>query len=388
MRTLIYIIIPLFCLVSCQENKKENFEQEEEQHAEELTQIHISAFQAEALEIQTDTLKKRNLGASIAVNGELKVPPQNQAIITSVFGANISEIKVGEGEKINKNQVLAYLSHPDLINLQIEYSQMKNELSYLKREFKRQEKLYKEGVASGMIFQEAEKKYSSARQQTKGLEAKLHLLNLNPKAIENGEIYQQIPVVSPIDGFMQQINVRTGQFVEPQTAIFELVNPKDIYAELKVYEKEASQISAGQEVKLKILSSIDEEINAVVYSVGKAFNSDSKAIKVLAKLENQDQKLFPGTFVKAKIKKDKNSVIALPESAIVDVEDKNYAFIGIKNQAGDWEFSAEEVKINQSDEGWIPVTFFREIPKNTLFAYNHAYYLLAEAQKGLGGHDH
>src|SRR5699024_1075492 len=186
----------------------------------------------------------------------------------------------------------------------------------------------------------------------------------------------------------QQINVRTGQFVEPQTAIFELVNPKDIYAELKVYEKEASQISAGQEVKLKILSSIDEEINAVVYSVGKAFNSDSKAIKVLAKLENQDQKLFPGTFVKAKIKKDKNSVIALPESAIVDVEDKNYAFIGIKNQAGDWEFSAEEVKINQSDEGWIPVTFFREIPKNTLFAYNHAYYLLAEAQKGLGGHDH
>src|SRR5699024_1056224 len=212
MRTLIYIIIPLFCLVSCQENKKENFEQEEEQHAEELTQIHIYAFQSEALEIKTDTIKKRNLGASIAVNGELKVPPQNQAIITSVFGANISEIKVGEGEKINKNQVLAYLSHPDLINLQIEYSQMKNELSYLKREFKRQEKLYKEGVASGMIFQEAEKKYSSARQQTKGLEAKLHLLNLNPKAIENGEIYQQIPVVSPIDGFMQQINVRTGQF--------------------------------------------------------------------------------------------------------------------------------------------------------------------------------
>src|SRR5699024_8559207 len=268
-----------------------------------------------------------------------------------------------------------YLSHPDLINLQIEYSQMKNELSYLKREFKRQEKLYKEGVASGMIFQEAEKKYSSARQQTKGLEAKLRLLNLNPKSIENGEIYQQIPVVSPIDGFMQQINIRTGQFVEPQTAMFELVNPKDIYAELKVYEKEACQISPGQEVKLKMLSAVDKEINAVVYSVGRAFNSDSKAISVLAKLENQDQKLFPGTFLKAKIKKEKNSVIALPESAIVEVEDKNYAFIGIKNQTGDWEFSAEEVKINQSDEGWVPITFFREIPKNTLFAYNNAYYL-------------
>ncbi len=388
MKSLIYIIIPLFLLVSCQENKAENEHHEEENHTEVLENIHISAVQAAALAIKTDTLKQRNLGAAVEVNGTLKVPPQNQAIITSILGANIRKITVGEGEEVKENQVLAYLSHPDLISLQTEYSKVKNELNYLEKEFNRQKKLYEEGVAAGMIFQQAKEKYTSAKEQSKGLEAKLRLLNLNPKSIANGKIHEEIPVVSPINGFIQEINIRTGQFIEPQTAMFELINPKDIYAELKVYEKEAAQISAGQEVSLKLLSAAEQEVEAVVYAVGKAFNSTSKTIQVLAKIENTDFNLFPGTFVKAKIRKEKKPVIALPESAIVEVEDKNYAFIGVENPQGDWEFSAEEVKINPTDEDWVSIQFLREIPKNTLFAYNNAYYLLAEAQKGLGGHDH
>lgn len=387
MKYLIYLLIPLLSLTACEKNTKTADDHHEGENEGSLEHIHITARQAAALKFEMDTLKHRNMGNSVEANGQLKVPPKNEAVITSMLGANVKAIEVREGSAVKKGQVLAYLSHPDLINLQADYRKAYDEMNYLEKEYVRQKKLYEEGVAAGMIFQQAEKNFSSTREYAKGLEAQLRLLNLNPGLIQNGRIFEQIPVLSPINGFVQEINVRTGQFVEPQAVMFEVVNPEEIYADLRVYEKDAGLIEEGQTVNLHLPSS-QQDMLAKVFSVGKSFEAQSRAIHVLAEIENRDQKLFPGTFIKARIRSDQKQSLAFPEAAIVEVEDKMYVFIGQQEDQGDWEFSAEEVKIEGTEDGWHAVQFLREIPENTLFAYNNAYYLLAEAQKGLGGHDH
>src|SRR5699024_8036520 len=115
-------------------------------------------------------------------------------------------------------------------------------------------------------------------------------------------------------------------------------------------------ISEGQVVNLNI-SSKDEDVLAKVYSVGKSFESQSRAIHVLAEIENKDLQFFPGTYVKARIRSERNSVLAFPEEAIVEVEDRSYVFIGISEENGDWEFSAEEIKIQGMEDRWVSIQF-------------------------------
>ena len=114
----LFITACLF-IVSCGNsvNKEEGKELEEE-HAEE---VHFSKQQFQSLGMKVDTLPLRNISSYVDANGQLEVPPQNEAAVTAIIGANIISIKVIEGDKIKKGQVLAYLNHPDLIKLQTDY---------------------------------------------------------------------------------------------------------------------------------------------------------------------------------------------------------------------------------------------------------------------------
>jgi cobalt-zinc-cadmium efflux system membrane fusion protein len=109
--------------------------------------------------MRVDTLKLRNMGEYVEANGELEVPPQNEATVTAIIGANVQSIKVIEGDKIKKGQVLAYLSHPDIIDVQTEYSSNWNQLQFLTSDYERQKKLYDENVGSGKEFQRIKSEY-------------------------------------------------------------------------------------------------------------------------------------------------------------------------------------------------------------------------------------
>lgn len=386
MKSLIYILMGCLLLIGCKNPSSADDHHDDHDDELSLEHIHITARQSNALQLKTDVLKKRNIGESVSASGQLKVPPQNEAVITSIYGANIKQILVNQGQAVKKGEVLAYLAHPDLIGLQTEYLKVQNELGFLLSNYERQKRLYEEGVAAGRVYQQANMDYQQAKERAKGLEAQLRLLNISLSGVKSGRIYEQVPVLSAIDGFVQQVNIRTGQFVEPQTTLFELVNPSGIYAELKVYERDAGFIKEGQEVNFETLNSGTTELSGEVSSVGKAFGNEAKAISVIVKL-NDSEALIPGTYVKARIRGEKLMRYALPEEALIEVEGKTYVFVGAK-KGDDWDFSAVEVKTGKPENGWVAIDVLDEVSEGSLFAYNNAYYILAEAQKGLGGYDH
>ena len=85
-------------------------EEHGDDHEEE---VHFSEQQYASLNMKIDSLRYRNINSYVQANGQLEVPPQNEAIVTAVIGSNVKSIKVIEGDKVKKGQVLAYLSHPD-----------------------------------------------------------------------------------------------------------------------------------------------------------------------------------------------------------------------------------------------------------------------------------
>ena len=365
-----------------------NDHEEEEGHGD---KVHLTEQQFQSLEMKVDTIPLRNLSSYVEANGELEVPPQNEATVTAILGANVTLIKVIEGDKVQKGQVLAYISHPNLIQLQTDYVNAWNQFQYLEKEYQRQRKLYEENVGSGKDFQKVEAEYKSMNGTVKGLEAQLRLVGLNTAKIQTGIIYEQVPVISPIEGFIRLVEVKTGQYVQPQTEMFEVVNIDHIHADLMVFEKDMNKVKKGQKVKFKVESSPDKELEAEIYSVGKAFEKDPKAIHLHAEIENKEGLLIPGMYVRGRILVDSVIGYALPREGVVREGEKFYIFTAEQEEKEgeiEWEFEPIEVVVGDEDDGWVEVKPLEPLNKNTIVALNNAYYILAEMKKGEAEHEH
>ena len=161
-----------------------------EGHGEEgMGEVHLSNLKFKSLGMKVDTMPTRPISGVVEANGQLEVPPQHEATVTAIVGGNTTSIKVIEGDKVNKGQVLAYLSHPILTEIQTKYITAYNRSEYLEQEYHRQKKLYEEGVGSGKTFQETKSDYQSMKGEVKGYEAQLRQLNLKVEKIRNGDVY-------------------------------------------------------------------------------------------------------------------------------------------------------------------------------------------------------
>ncbi len=396
-----YIILALltvsFLVVACgnKESHKEgdghshNEEQKTEEnddHSED-EEVMLSQQQFEALKMKIDTIASRNMSGYVEANGTLEVPPQNEAAITSVIGANVVSIEVIEGDKVNKGQVVAYLSHPNIIQMQTNYLNAYSDSNFLKKNYVRQQKLYDAGVGSGANYQKAEAEYIASKAMVNGLEAQLKLLNINTSSVRNGTIAQSISLRSPIEGYVQKVEVKTGQYVEPQTELFEIVNTHHVHADLMVFEKDVYKVQKGQKVNFTVQSIPDTELTAEIYSVSKTFEDNPKAVHLHAEIENKKGNLIPGMYIQGKIQTENTQTMALPESAIVKEGDKFFVFSAEKEN-DDWSFKPVEVLLGAKDGNWIAIQFSEDIKPNTNFAYNNAYYLIAEMKKGEAEHEH
>lgn len=387
-----FIFLLSICLwvISCGNTKKN---QEVDIHAPEgenhdrTEEVMLTAHQFEALNMKIGTLANRSMSGYVEANGQLEVPPQNEAAITSVMGSNVVSIQVIEGDKVHKGQIVAYLSHPDIIQIQTDYLKAHSNNDYLKKDYERQKKLYDSDVGSGMSYQKAEAEYNASKALVKGMEAQLKLLQLNHNGIRKGTIYQKIALRSPIEGHVQKVKVKTGQYVAPETELFEIVNTHHVHADLMVFEKDVNKVKEGQTVRFLVQSLSDQEFIAKIYSVGKTFEDSPKAIHIHADIENKKGDLIPGMYIHGKIMVNNTKIQALPESAIVKDGDKFFVF-SVGKEKEDWSFRPVEVFKGIGDEGWISLTFPKKIPSGTQFAQNNAYYLLAEMKKGEAGHSH
>ena len=132
------------------EHKEGEEGHEDEGHEEEgMAELHLSDLKFKSLGIKIDALPTRALSDVVEANGQLEVPPQHEATVTAILGANVTSIKVIEGDKVRKGQILAYLAHPNLSSIQSNYVRAYSQLQYLEKEHARQKKLYEENVGSG-----------------------------------------------------------------------------------------------------------------------------------------------------------------------------------------------------------------------------------------------
>lgn len=413
-----FLILILFFLLGCdskpadnqaldedrnQVSQKENTHKKDDGHDhggqdkhdhgehEATNEVHLSASKFANLGIKVDTLPERSLSGNVKVNGRLALFPQHRATVTAILGANVTAINVIEGERVKKGQVLAYLSHPNLTNLQAAYIRAYNQKQFLVKEYEREEQLYEAGVGSGKAYQQAQANFLAMKGEVAGFEAQLIQLNIDARKTRTGKILQNVPVVSPIDGYIEKVLIQTGQFIDPNATLFMIINLDHIHADLMVFEKNVYQVKEGQKVSFRIESIPGKTLSARIFAVGKNFEQTPRAVHVHAEIEQKENFLIPGMYIYGEIHTGSSFVNALPEDAIIMEEGKSFIFMAKshhENGEAEWIFKPVEVRTGISNDGWMEINLLEPLPDGAKVAWNNAYYLIAEMKKSGTSHEH
>ena len=256
-------------------------------------------------------VKRIDLPVTIVVSQE--VVAKRKVEIASPISGKITEIKVVEGDKVKKDQVLVVFD--------------KRELQY---RVDQAEGAYEAAVAERDKVKEAkdnnqatEEDLKAAEGQVKQAKAALDLAKLNLEMAE---------VKSPIDGIVSQVNVESGLIVSMGTPLLTIVDPSSYVVQAQVDETDIGRVKKGAEVKVTLDAFPKKTFFGKVKKVGVSYLRTETAGRVFPVeidiTEIDLDSLREGMSGDAEITVDKlEDVLVVPPSAVFETDSSTYVFV-------------------------------------------------------------
>ncbi len=411
------VVIIAFISISCSSEQKVETREDGHKDSGNENVVLLNQRQREALKLILGTFQMRNLTTVVKTNGQLKVPPSSRADVTTVIGGNVKEIKVFHGDKVKKGQLLAVLEHPDYITLQEEFAELSNRLEFLEKEYQRQKELFENNVGAGKDYQQVKADFNTAKAKYAGLKLRLEFLNISPDDVISGKITKSIDILSPINGYINDIFIQVGTYIDAKNKLFSISDNSKIHADFMVYEKDIHLLKIGQKIDFIVANRPGEELSATIFAIGNEFETNTRSVHIHAKLTNNPGNLIPGMYISGHIHTNKHFTRTLPNDAVVKEGTKSFIFVvdnealenaghnehgmeegghkensgdehGAKADDNDMAFKMVEVITGEKDEGYTEIKLLDSLPDNTQIVFNAAYYLLADMNKGETEHEH
>lgn len=328
------------------------------------------------------------------VNGVLDVPPQQLVSISVPLGGFIKNTSLLQGSKVRKGQIIATVENLDFIQIQQDYLEAKGQLELTKLDYERQQRLAKENVNSQKTLQQSKTNLSTWQAKYSGLREKLKVINLNIESIENGNVTSFINLYSPINGYVTEVNVNVGKFVNPSDVLFEIVDTEHLHAELIVFEKDVRKIKIGQKVRFTLANETKERM-ATVYLIGREIRED-RTVRIHCHIDSEDTELLPGMYLSALVETGGALVPALPNESILSYQGKKFIFVAqnevedttLKNE-GDQHFAMVEIQASNSELGYTEISLPDSLSKSRI-VFKGGYAILSKMKnrEEEGGHAH
>jgi membrane fusion protein, heavy metal efflux system len=466
------VILLSMLLTACQ-NKKESesksntskqTETKPEEHHEEApaTIASLTAEQIKTVGIAYGTVEMKELTATIKANGNLKVPNNSKGNATSLYGGVIKSLNVQIGSYVRKGQPIATLANNEVLSLQQEYIELINsggsanssatynnaqyanlnlekqailpQIEYAQKEMNRQQELY-EGNAGARknlelaqsnlkalreklnvlneqlsIYKRTTSNVSSAR--LSGIKIQLQNMGINPNAISANSLQSTFNVYSPISGTVSNVFAKIGSYVDVSSPVAEVVDNGSLHLDLNVFEKDLPMLKVGQVIHFTLTNNPATEYDAMVFSIGTAFENESKTIPVHCNVKGNKTGLIDGMNITGIVSLNNVTTPAVPTDAIVEADGKFYIFVITNKEpeehheegeeghdhkeaekgkeiepANTTNFEKIEVVKGVTNMGYTAVTFLTDIPKDAKIVVKGAFFVNAKLSN-TGGHEH
>ena len=199
------------------------------------------------------------------------------------------------------------------------------DLADAEQKYKRAKTLYEQGLVPKQNYDEAESRYNASRaaydlsvQAVENLRAQL-VQSRASAALAQKKLGDSV-IRAPFAGQVKERTVTQGQYLKVQTPVMVIVDIDPLRVRLKVPEKMAAWAKSGQEVSVNVEAFPGRTFTGKISRINPSVDQQTRTFEVEALIENHDNSLKPGFFVKATIPSDKvDNALFLPQDALLYV---------------------------------------------------------------------
>lgn len=373
-------ILSLLILGSCTAQEGEVISNEAEiQQTVSPQLVELTNTQMEKIGLQLGRIDSQALKNSRMFNGYVAAHPSYKADITSLINGRVVDIRILPGQKVSKGNILMSVENADIVEWQREYITHLNEFRFTEKEYQRQKELYEDSVTAARDFQQIESEYNVLVGDIKSLKTKLEMIGLSPTQVSSGNISQKIPIRSPIDGYVDDLNVNSGAFIQNFESLTTIIDPDHLHIEIRVFEQDLSYIKEGGQI---IFGPPDGtwQNKAEIFSIGRIVNPETRTVLVHADIIGPHN-LSEGMYVQAKAVLDQDLSACLPAEAIV--ADQGLSYIFVKDQPTDHglQFKKVPVLTGVSEMGYTAIEPIEPVQQDAAIVVKGAFYILAQSKQ-------
>ena len=243
-----------------------------------------------------------NVANSPTFNGVIMVSPQQNATVSLTMGGKVHSLKVMPGQAVARGQVIASIDNPEYIDLQQTYLDASAQTEYLEKEYKRQSDLSANDASSQKKMQQSKAEYLSMHSRLSAAASRLKTLGVNPASVKLNGIQPYLLVKAPINGFVTNLNVNLGKYLDAGEPICDVINKSQPLIQLTVYERELNLMRVGRPVEFRVNGMGKKTFNAQIVSIDQSVDAKDYSIKVYAKVMASNSDFRPGMYIRAKLK--------------------------------------------------------------------------------------
>jgi len=290
-------------------------------------------------EFSTGYPVREPFGQVIKTTAQIQSAQGDEALVTAKTGGVISLPGNGltEGINVSNGQALMTIKGSGLAenNSAVRFAEAQNNFEKASADYERARLLAEDKIVSEKQLLETKTLYENARSVYE---------NLKQNFSAAGQT-----VFSPMSGFIKQLFVRNGQYVEAGQPLTVISQNKSLLLRAEVQQKYARDLLSIATANIRTTEDDKtytlEELNGIVISVGKTTTTDNFLIPVTLQINNIGN-FVPGGFVELYLKTVSNSkALTIPVSAVIEEQGNFFVFVQVTPEL----FEKREIKTGATD---------------------------------------
>ncbi len=319
MKKLVYITV-ILALAACNNKPKDkaaelvDLKKQEAELSAKITKLQSEIGKTDSVkstDVSAFTVKATKFTNYVNIQG--RIDAQENVTAYPQASAVITAINVKVGDHVSKGQTLVQLDN-SVLRQNIEQAQAQASLAQTL--FQRQKNLWDQKIGTEVQFLQAQTNVQTTEKQVASLR-------------QQADMYR---IVSPINGTIDQMDLKLGQIATPGAAGIRVVNADILKVKADVPESYSGSIHQGDNVKI-LVPDANDSVTAKVTFAAKVIDPASRSFAIEIKLPS-GSKCRPNMTAVLQIANYNNSnAIVVPAKAVQKSENGDYVFINVNGFA-------------------------------------------------------
>jgi cobalt-zinc-cadmium efflux system membrane fusion protein len=347
----------LLCVLNCAREEPVQPRASQPERARVPSAITLSDEAIQNSEIRTARVDRTAMAPRLAAMATLEADPQHIARIGAHVTGRIASIDVKLGDRVKAGQALMQIDTVETHLVSSEYLTAAARAREAKDALERQRQLVNERIGAMQDLRRAEANAEATTAALNEAEEHLHFLGLSDHAV--GDIRSgttrtagRSVLRATISGRIALLSASLGQVVSGTEDILTIVDADELWAVLRVYERDLGDLAIGANVQIRVATYAEQVFPAIIALTGETVDPVTRTVEVRAKLDNTDGKLKPGMTAEASIElRPSRNQLWLPAEAVQPRGTERMVFVPLDPHR----FTPRVVSVGAERGGFIPI---------------------------------